>query len=115
MTAGADKLIAGSSLLIRIPKKMPNNWILKQIAFPPPKEDFFSRTGRLGKLLPPRISLEEQQQIRLTCKLAGIDPVKVVGLPAEELALQSAYSLYAKSDKTLVQVIRYGHCRIDVL
>jgi siroheme synthase (precorrin-2 oxidase/ferrochelatase) len=46
------------------------------ISFPPSKESFISSNGKQ-----PKISLAVQERIRETCMLAGIDAVKVVGLP----------------------------------
>ncbi|KAH6595444.1 hypothetical protein BASA61_003804 [Batrachochytrium salamandrivorans] len=84
MTVGANKLLLGPSVLVRIPKTMPDNWVLKQIAFPPPK----------------------MARIRLVCKLAGINAENVVGLPAESMESTNPSSLYPKSDRALEKLVR---------
>ncbi|RKO90059.1 hypothetical protein BDK51DRAFT_26925 [Blyttiomyces helicus] len=53
----------------RWPRFMPDDWILKQIAFPNPAA------------FRPRAT--DQAEIRHVCKMAGIDPVAYVGLPPE--------------------------------
>jgi hypothetical protein len=68
---------------IKFPKEMPNATVLRYIAFPPPPSYFLPFKTQSGKVLPPRISLSMQNRIRETCKIAGVDPVKVVGLPSE--------------------------------
>ncbi|KAJ3254552.1 hypothetical protein HK103_007106 [Boothiomyces macroporosus] len=67
-------------MAMRFGKNMANNWILKTITFPPPKEYFLPFKTAEGRILPPRISLKKQQEIRNTCLFAGIDPSSV-GLP----------------------------------
>ena len=64
----------------RVPKKMPNNWVLSQIAFPPPKENYFPSVSSKGLSQKPKISLEKQKEIRIACQLAGIDP-ELINLP----------------------------------
>ena len=69
----------------RLPKRMPNNWILKTITFPPDRAMFLPTTveeiNGTKRVLPPRISPAKQKEIRLACKMAGIDAEAVVGLP----------------------------------
>jgi hypothetical protein len=54
---------------------MPSDWVLKQIAFPPPKEHFLAMDGKL-----PRISYHNQLRIRRACVLAGVN-CNSIGLP----------------------------------
>ncbi|KAI9366010.1 hypothetical protein DFJ73DRAFT_792189 [Zopfochytrium polystomum] len=69
-------------LQMRIPKAMPKDWVLKQIAFPPAKEAFTPALSLDGqRLLKPDISYRNQARIRKACILAGLDPKEVVGLP----------------------------------
>lgn len=65
---------------VRIPKQMPSDWILKQIAFPPPKEYYSPKTLESGKICPPKISYRNQLRIRHACILANISP-ESIGLP----------------------------------
>ncbi|KAH6583325.1 hypothetical protein BASA60_001507 [Batrachochytrium salamandrivorans] len=85
---------------------MPDNWVLKQIAFPPPKWYFVPKIEANGRVLPPRISLPDQARIRLVCKLAGINAENVVGLPAESMESTNPSSLYPKSDRALEKLVR---------
>ncbi|KAJ3384784.1 hypothetical protein HDU92_003423 [Lobulomyces angularis] len=65
---------------LHMPKTMPNNWVLKQIAFPSPEANFKPfQTIDEGVFTEPRISWRNQERIRRGCMLAGIDP-KEVGL-----------------------------------
>ncbi|KAI8813006.1 hypothetical protein BJ742DRAFT_673099 [Cladochytrium replicatum] len=81
---------------IRFGKQMPTNWVMKQIAFPPPRADFRPQPSflHMNKLQPPRISFRNQARIRRTCMVAGVDPASI-GLPSVEetnafiVALQS--------------------------
>ncbi|KAI9205366.1 uncharacterized protein BJ171DRAFT_441565 [Polychytrium aggregatum] len=83
----APKLAAHA---VRFPKKMPTNWVLKQIALPPPADKFHPTTFFDGRPRPPKISLKQQERIREACWMAGLDPVKTVGLPevSEEKTVQ---------------------------
>ncbi|KAJ3094763.1 hypothetical protein HDU97_007623 [Phlyctochytrium planicorne] len=64
-----------------IPKRMPTDWVLKQIAFPPPPSAFTVFKTLDGELRPPRISVRNQARIRKACLLAGLDAKGIVGLP----------------------------------
>jgi hypothetical protein len=67
---------------IKLPKNgMPNNWLLKQIAFPPPKSYFHPYETVMGEQADPLISKRLQEEIRKVCIMAGLDPVATVGLP----------------------------------
>ncbi len=59
---------------------MPNNWILSQIAFPPPNQDFYSKTTIYGQRKP-RVSEALQKEIETCCLVAQIDPYEHVGIP----------------------------------
>ncbi|KAL2918303.1 hypothetical protein HK105_202230 [Polyrhizophydium stewartii] len=105
-TSGASKLLQTGGRLVRVPKTMPTDWVLKHIAFPPPKAHFLPSVLPSGRTMPPRISLADQERIRLACKLAGIDAERVVGLPAEQPVDVSAKSLYPKRSSELEKFIR---------
>ncbi|KAJ3332745.1 hypothetical protein HDU76_013230 [Blyttiomyces sp. JEL0837] len=64
-----------------MPKEMPNDWVLKQIAFPPHPSEFQPTRTADGLIRPPKISYRNQERIRKACLLAGLDPIKTVGLP----------------------------------
>jgi hypothetical protein len=67
---------------IKLPRDgMPNIWLLKQIAFPPPKSYFRRYTNVMGRKSNPLISRGLQREIRKVCIMAGLDPVTTVGLP----------------------------------
>ncbi|KAJ3195343.1 hypothetical protein HK101_000455 [Irineochytrium annulatum] len=67
-----------------IPARMPTDYILKQIAFPPPQSHFHAFTTIDGSIRPPLISYRNQWRIRKACALAGLDPVTAVGVPTVE-------------------------------
>ncbi|KAJ3217159.1 hypothetical protein HDU67_008379 [Dinochytrium kinnereticum] len=77
-----------------IPKRMPTDWVLKQIAFPPPPSSFAPFRTLDGEMRSPRISQRNQARIRKACLLAGLDPVKVVGLPPADIAAEAKKSVY---------------------
>ncbi|KAJ1545317.1 hypothetical protein HK405_008008, partial [Cladochytrium tenue] len=70
----------------RLPPQMPSDWVLKQIAFPPPRAAF-AGAGSSSAADAPRarirasISFRNQARIRQACELAGLDPATVVDLP----------------------------------
>ncbi|KAI8851606.1 hypothetical protein BC829DRAFT_360959, partial [Chytridium lagenaria] len=75
------EVIVNMRLPTSIPKRMPTDWVLKQIAFPPPPTAFVPFRTIDGELRSPRISQRNQARIRKACVLAGLDAEKVVGLP----------------------------------
>ncbi|KAL3898008.1 MAG: hypothetical protein SGCHY_003035 [Lobulomycetales sp.] len=60
---------------------MPTNWVLKQLAFPPPVNAFKPGETLDGRQTPPRISYRNQERIRRACAMADIDP-ESIGLPS---------------------------------
>ena len=78
-----DKKI-GMRLLKTPTTGMPSAWILKQITFPPPQSYFLPRLDHFGNTLGPLITKEQQDEIRMTCLMVGIDAEACVGLPKKE-------------------------------
>ncbi|KAJ3286635.1 hypothetical protein HK104_008930 [Borealophlyctis nickersoniae] len=66
---------------VKFPKRMPTNWVLKQISFPPPKSWFEPSVTLDGRTRPPKISGGNQHRIREACLMAGLPPEETVGLP----------------------------------
>lgn len=64
-----------------LPRRMPTNWVLKQLAFPPPVNAFKPGETLDGRQTPPRISYRNQERIRRACAMADIDP-ESIGLPS---------------------------------
>eukprot|EP00842_Homolaphlyctis_polyrhiza_P005108 jgi/Hompol1/5599/HPOL_004569-RA len=85
---------------------MPTNWVLKQIAFPPPPSHFKPSVTSSGRTLPPRITFGQQERIRFACKLAGIDAERVVGLPPATEVAVSPLSFYSKNDGAVEKFIK---------
>ncbi|KAI9102707.1 hypothetical protein DFS34DRAFT_610210 [Phlyctochytrium arcticum] len=67
----------------RFPSRMPTDYILKQIAFPPPAAALRPITALDGTVRQPRISGRDQWRIHKACRMAGLDAVEVVGLQPE--------------------------------
>ncbi|KAJ3041157.1 hypothetical protein HDV00_009872 [Rhizophlyctis rosea] len=90
---------------------MVDPWVLKQIAFPPPASYYLPTTLPNGKVRPPQINERLQEVLRETCLIAGLDPVKHMGLPevkkkerlSEKLPLgpQTIVSQYQREKKIL--------------
>ncbi|KAI8585737.1 hypothetical protein BDZ88DRAFT_502034 [Geranomyces variabilis] len=70
----------------KFPSRMPTAYILKQIAHPPPPAAFQPQLLLDGSTRPPQISVRDQGRIRKACRMAGIDSLAAVGVPAEEIA-----------------------------
>jgi hypothetical protein len=66
---------------LHMPKRMPTNWVLKQIAFPPIPTAFQSGLTLDGRKTPPRISFRNQERIRRACAMASLDP-ESIGIPS---------------------------------
>ncbi|KAI8928624.1 hypothetical protein BC831DRAFT_548177 [Entophlyctis helioformis] len=100
------RIVSAATPLVRLPKVMPSNWVLKQIAFPPPKSHFEPSCDAKGRRLPPRISPADQDRIRLACRIAGIDAEAVVGLPPVAAARLSQKQLIPTSKRALEKFLR---------
>ena len=88
------------------PKRMPTNSILKLITFPPPPTQFKPTFTPDNIRKAPAISLRNQARIRKTCKMAGLDPVTVVGLPPEPEKKPLRVKLPMGSKKIITQYER---------
>ncbi|KND04918.1 uncharacterized protein SPPG_00609 [Spizellomyces punctatus DAOM BR117] len=83
----------------RFPSRMPTDHILKQIAFPPPPAAFRETISLDGSVRPPRIGIREQGRIRKACRMAGLDSVANLGLPAEVGGIFKAKAVQPKGTK----------------
>ncbi|KAJ3114041.1 hypothetical protein HDU96_002629 [Phlyctochytrium bullatum] len=94
-------------LPMSIPKRMPTDWVLKHIAFPPPPSHFAPQRTLDGELRPPRISIRNQARIRKACVMAGLDPHEVVGLPVKETT-EKEYKM-PKGNKREIKKVERQH------
>ncbi|KAJ3155264.1 hypothetical protein HDU86_004354 [Geranomyces michiganensis] len=74
----------------KFPSRMPTAYILKQIAFPPPPSAFQPSVLLDGSIRPPQISIRDQGRIRKACRMAGLDALATVGVPAEQITYKKA-------------------------
>ncbi|KAJ3080743.1 hypothetical protein HK102_002847 [Quaeritorhiza haematococci] len=97
---------------VLFPKQFPNAWVLKQIAFPPPKAYFQPQSNIDGQPRPPRISGRNQERIREVCLIAGIDPVKVVGLPETPVTVGAAENVKGDEKVDAMESLPRGSKRV---